>query len=263
MMKEQSLVSIITVCYNSEKTIKDTIESVLKQTYTNIEYIIIDGNSNDHTLNIVKSFEEKFKEKGMLFKWISEPDKGIYDAMNKGLKLASGELIGILNSDDWYAAHTASEIVKISSVEDFCVVSGMKTKVDGDKTPRKTFQNKKNIKKSIHKTMPLNHPATFVHKNVYKIIGNFNTDYKLSADYDLIYRAYNAEAKFIFTDKVLVYMRNTGATHQIKNLFVTAKEDLKIRRSYNVRLAYFYYFKRIIFNLLVIIRNLMRTFFNR
>ncbi|PKQ45751.1 glycosyltransferase family 2 protein [Confluentibacter flavum] len=260
-MNNPFLVSIITVCYNSENTIKDTIESVLNQTYPHIEYIVIDGNSKDQTLNIIKSYEREFKEKSILFKWISEPDKGIYDAMNKGLKMASGELIGILNSDDWYAINTVSEIIEIGHREDFCVISGKKTKVDANKNVKQTVQNKKNIKKYIYKTMPLNHPATFAHKNVYKQIGDFNTDYRLSADYDLIFRAFNAKAKFIFTDEVLVYMRNTGATHQIKNLFVTAREDLLIRKSNDVKLAYFYYLKRITFNILVIFRNILRTLF--
>lgn len=260
-MNHQFLVTIITVCYNSENTIKDTIESVLNQTYSNIEYIIIDGNSKDKTLNIIKSYEEKFKDKEILFKWLSEPDNGIYDAMNKGLELASGDFIGILNSDDWYAENAVSEIIRIGLKEDFCVVSGKKTKVDVNKTERKTFQNKKDVKKHIHKTMPLNHPATFVHKNVYEKIGGFNTKYSLSADYDLIFKAFFANAKFVFSDDVLVYMRNTGATHQMKNLFVTAHEDLLIRKSYKVKLAYIYYFKRIIFNLLVISRDSMRILF--
>jgi glycosyltransferase involved in cell wall biosynthesis len=260
-MKNLNLVSIITACYNSEKTIKDTIESVLNQTYSNIEYIIIDGNSNDETLNIVKSYEEKFKAKGILFKWISEPDGGIYDAMNKGIGLASGDFIGILNSDDWYADNAVSEIIRLGTIEDFCVISGKKIKVDVNKVEIKTFQNKKDVKKYIHKTMPLNHPATFLHKSVYEKIGYFNTKYSLSADYDLIFRAFIADAKFVFSDEVLVYMRTTGATHQMKNLFVTAYEDLIIRKSHNVKLAYIYYLKRIIFNLMVISRDSVRILF--
>ena len=90
-------ISLITVCYNSEETIKDTIESVLKQTYRNYEYIIIDGKSKDKTLDIIKSYEKKFDSK---LKYISESDEGLYDAMNKGIALATGDIIGILNSDD-------------------------------------------------------------------------------------------------------------------------------------------------------------------
>ena len=94
-------ISIITVSYNSEKTISKTIESVYKQNYQDFEYIIIDGQSNDKTLDIIKQYKTIFKEKMI---WVSEKDKGIYDAMNKGLKMASGEVVGLLNSDDFYTS---------------------------------------------------------------------------------------------------------------------------------------------------------------
>ena len=95
-------VSIITVSYNSSKTIKETIESVLNQSYQNFEYILVDGNSTDGTVEIIKSYEQKFKEKGIAFKWKSEDDTGIYDAWNKGVKMADGTWIAFLGSDDVY-----------------------------------------------------------------------------------------------------------------------------------------------------------------
>ena len=110
------------------------------------------------------------------------------------------------------------------------------------------------------KIMPLNHPATFVHKTIYEDIGHFNTQYKLSADYDFIFRAYNYGAKFLFTDKVIVNMRNTGSTYQLKNIFITAKEDYEIRKKNKIKLAYFYYLKRLGFNYLLLLRNLLRSF---
>ena len=94
-------ITLITVSYNSELTISETIESVLNQTYFNIEYIIVDGNSSDNTLRIVKKCEKLFLGR---LKWISEPDKGLYDAMNKGIKAATGDIIGILNSDDFFSS---------------------------------------------------------------------------------------------------------------------------------------------------------------
>ena len=96
------LISIITVCFNSSKTIRQTIESVLNQTYTNIEYILVDGKSTDNTVAIIEEYAPQFTAKGIVYRWVSEPDAGIYDAMNKGIKLATGEWIGIINSDDWY-----------------------------------------------------------------------------------------------------------------------------------------------------------------
>ena len=97
------MVSIITVSYNSRQTIEKTIESVLNQTYDDIEYIIIDGNSSDQTVNIIKSYEDSFIKKGYSYRWISENDDGIASAWNKGLKMAKGDIIALLNSDDWYA----------------------------------------------------------------------------------------------------------------------------------------------------------------
>jgi len=259
---ENFLVSIVTVCFNSELTIKDTLDSILCQTYNNIEYIIVDGKSSDNTLNIIKSYQEKFYNRRIVYKWISEPDNGIYDAMNKGLNLTNGVLIGILNSDDYYELGAISKIVNANKSNKFTIISGKKNKVNAKKEVLKTFQNKKEVSKYIFKTMPINHPATFVHKTVYDKIGLFDTQYKLSADYDLIYRAFNAQVNFLFIDDVIVNMRNTGATHQIENIFITAKEDLKIRKSYNVKLAYFYYLKRIGFNILVLFRDFLRNIIN-
>ena len=96
------LISVITVCFNSEKTIRNTIESVLNQTYDNVEYIVVDGLSEDGTVQIAQEYEQRFADKGYRYKIISEKDNGIYDAMNKGIRTASGEIIGIINSDDWY-----------------------------------------------------------------------------------------------------------------------------------------------------------------
>lgn len=104
--------SIITVTYNSEKTLRDTIESVLSQTYTDYEYIIVDGASKDNTINIVKEYEPKFEGR---MRWISEPDKGIYDAMNKGIKMSTGDVVGIINSDDFYHRKDIFEKIVTSS----------------------------------------------------------------------------------------------------------------------------------------------------
>lgn len=254
------LISIITSTLNSEATLIDTIESILNQTYNNIEYIIIDGNSIDDTVDIIRSYEYKFKNKGIIFKWVSEPDNGIYDAMNKGIVMAQGSIIGILNSDDWYSVDAISEIVRTNKGKSYSIISGRKNKVNFKKQVLDTIQNKKNIKKNIHKTMPLNHPATFVHKTIYEDVGIFDTQYKLSADYDFIFRAYNAGATFLFTDEVIVNMRNTGSTYQLKNIFITAKEDHEIRKKNKIKLAYFYYLKRLGFNYLLLLRNWLRSF---
>lgn len=252
------LVSIITVCFNSEKTIKDSIESVLNQSYTNIEYILIDGNSTDKTVDLISSYEVEFQKKGMKYNWVSEVDNGIYDAMNKGILKAKGEIIGILNSDDWYNINAVSEIVSTNNNQVNSIISGKRNKVNFEKKILSTIQNRKNIKKNIHRIMPINHPATFVHKTVYEKVGLFDTKYKLSADYDLIFRAYLANVKFLFTDKIIVNMRNSGATYQLTNTFITAKEDYEIRRKNKVKGAYFYYLKKVAFNYLLILRSMLK-----
>jgi glycosyltransferase involved in cell wall biosynthesis len=251
-------ISIITATYNSQETIRDTIESVINQKYNNIEYIIIDGASTDSTLDLIRSYEENFKKALIDFRYVSEPDNGIYDAMNKGIRMATGEWIGILNSDDWYNDSAVSELVKIQVKNEFSIISANMNKVDKNKKILKVLYNKKNLPKYIRRTMPINHPATFVNRSVYDKIGNYNCEYRLSADYDLILRAYNTGVHFIFMDTILVNMRNTGATHQLNNIFVTAKEDYAIRKAHFIKGAQIYYFLRIGFNFLVIIREIYR-----
>lgn len=116
------LVTVITVCYNSEKTIRASIESVLNQTYPEIEYIVVDGKSKDNTVAIAKEYEDLFNEKGYSYRIITEKDQGIYDAMNKGIRMASGEIVGMINSDDWYepvAVQTAAEVYKETKYDIF------------------------------------------------------------------------------------------------------------------------------------------------
>lgn len=123
-MQKNIKVSIITVCFNSEKTIIDTLESVLNQSYENIEYIIIDGKSKDKTVDIIKRYENKFKEKKIEYKWISEKDSGIYEAMNKGINKSTGEVIGIINSDDWYEKNTVEKVMKEYKIKKFDMLYG-------------------------------------------------------------------------------------------------------------------------------------------
>lgn len=227
------LVSVITVCFNSEETIKKTIESVYNQTYYKIEYIIIDGASNDDTLNIIKSYESKFNGR---LNWISEPDDGIYYAMNKGIKLASGELIGIINSDDWYEKDAIENIVKASNKmqNKFQIIVGSVFRVD--RNGNILFKRKNNRSKldcEINFTMPVTHPSTFVSKKVYDEIGIFNTNYKILGDYDFIYRAYqNCNIQFNFIDEVVAYFREGGMSDNFnfKIFYYRTRERFMLRR---------------------------------
>ena len=210
-------VSIITVVYNNEDTIKDAIESVLNQTYKNIEYIIIDGVSTDGTVEVIKSYGDKID------KFISEKDNGIYDAMNKGIKLASGDIVGILNSDDFYASNDIIEKVvktlkeqKVDSVYGDLVYVNAK---DTNKIVRywKSKPYKKGLfKKGWHPA----HPTFFVKKEIYDKYGIFNLDFKIAADYELMLRfleKYQISSGYI--PEVFVKMRIGGESNQsIKNI---------------------------------------------
>ena len=217
------LVSIITVVYNGEAFIEQSIKSVLEQTYTNIEYIIIDGASTDGTINIIKKYETKISI------FISEKDSGIYNAMNKGLALAKGEIIGILNADDYYYPETIQLIVNQFEQSNADVVYGNLMKL-------RSIENKDYFKQVapnislMEKTMPIFHPATFVKKELYEKIGTFNEKYKLSADYDFIYRAYKADAIFEYIPQPLTVFRIDGATNTSCKSY---KEGYQILKSYN------------------------------
>lgn len=158
----EPLVSIVTVSFNSEKTIRDTIESVLNQTYKNIEYIIIDGASKDRTLEIIKEYEVKFKENGIKYRYISEKDNGIYDAMNKGISMVNGEIIGLINSDDWYEKDGIEKIVNEMSDKNLDFIYADINIV----TPKKTFVKKAKLSNWVTSRY-WSHPTTFLKKEVY------------------------------------------------------------------------------------------------
>jgi len=212
------LVSIITVCYNSEDHIRKTIESVLNQTYNNIEYIIIDGGSTNNTIDIIKEYESKFNGR---MKWISEKDNGVYDAMNKGIELAEGELVGILNSDDWYLEESVELVVNkyLDKKENkkFPVIVGGIYRVDENgNILYKKMNTKKELDDKINKTMPVTHPSVFVAMDIYKEIGVFNTKYDILADYDLILRFYyNEKVEFYFIDKIITAFRTGGLSDKL------------------------------------------------
>lgn len=173
-------VSIITVSFNSEKTIKRTIESVLFQTYKNIEYIIIDGASTDHTVDIIKGYQNQF---GNRIKWVSEPDEGIYAAMNKGIEMASGDLIGILNSDDYYELDAVESMVNALGKDKYQILYGFLRTLRNGEEYAIEIRTHKDLKNGM-----ISHPTCFVTKQVYSDLGMYDTAYKSVADYDFMLR---------------------------------------------------------------------------
>jgi glycosyltransferase involved in cell wall biosynthesis len=176
-------VSIITVCFNSGSTIKKTILSLLSQTYSNIEFIIIDGNSEDNTLEIIKSYEN------IISILISEPDKGLYDAMNKGISVATGDLIGILNSDDIFHSDTViEEIVNFHKKNDIDASVGNITQHKETGKIIRFYSSKNwNPEKLKIGFMPP-HPSIFFKRDLFHKFGNYHLGFKIGADYELITR---------------------------------------------------------------------------
>ena len=180
---EDIKVSIITVCYNSEKTIRKTIKSVLDQTYKNIEYIIVDGASKDGTLDIVNKYREAFGDRLTV---ISESDDGIYYAMNKGIKILTGELIGIINSDDWYEEDAVEKIVRNYNerhVSKYEVYYGMTGIIKNGELLTVSKSSHENLEEDM-----ISHPSCFITKATYEKYGLYDTRYTCVADYDLMLR---------------------------------------------------------------------------
>lgn len=218
--------SIITVVWNNASTIKDAIDSVLEQTYENIEYIVIDGASKDGTVEIVQSYGEKID------KFISEPDRGLYDAMNKGLALATGDVVGILNSDDFYMDKFVIEkVVKEFEKKDVASVYADLVFVKPenlDKIVRYYDSSYFNPEKFAYGWMPA-HPTFFVKREIYEKYGLFKTDYKIAADYELLTR-FLAKNKisYSYIKEPIVKMRMGGAsTNGLKSSYILNKEIIR------------------------------------
>ena len=208
-MNNAPLVSVITVVYNGVTTIEQTIQSVLKQSYKNIEYIIIDGQSTDGTLEIV----EKYKD--FLAYFISEKDDGIYDAMNKGIRQAKGEIVGIINSDDWYESYAVEKVVKAFTEDSkIGVVYGKVNRVLLDGTIKEQICEP--LEKLWYKGVVM-HPTVFVRRSVYDEYGMFDVSYQICSDYDLLLRLYSSQVGFRYIDMVVANYRFGGASQIFKH----------------------------------------------
>ena len=218
------VVSIITVCYNSEATIESTIQSVLSQDYPSIEYVVVDGKSKDKTLEITARYASK------IAKQISEPDKGIYDAMTKGVSLVTGDIVGILNSDDVFASNTIISEVADVFINDPSIdaVYGniVYFKTEAPDKPVRTWITKPYYDKFFDDGEVAPHPSLFVKKSVYDAIGAYYPDFKISSDYEFMFRAFKGHHyKPYHLNKFVVNMRVGGeSTKSIKNVLIGNKE---------------------------------------
>ncbi len=216
-------VSIITATYNSAATVLDTLRSVQSQTWQELEHIVVDGASTDDTLRLL----EAGKHRGP---FVSEPDKGIYDAMNKGIQMASGEIVGILNSDDVYANPTIIEkVVQLFEQTGADAVYGDLWYVDiadMQRVKRKWVAGSYRKEAFLYGWMPP-HPTFFVHKSVYAQYGLFNLDMYTAADYELMLRfLYKYQIPAAYLPEVMVKMRVGGASNQsLKNRLLANRGD--------------------------------------
>ena len=215
--KNKPLISIITVVFNGEKYIESAIQSVINQNYDNVEYIIIDGGSNDSTVKIIKKYINEIDYV------VSERDNGIYDAMNKGITLCNGNIIGILNSDDYYSDDIFNEIVNPLKYNNYDLIHGDIRLIYNRVTKIHSTRKMNYLFKYI--TTPFKHPSLFIKKDVYKKIGLFDLNFKIVSDYDFMLRCINNNVKVLSTKKVNTNMRMVGVTSGNNNL--SSEKELK------------------------------------
>ncbi|MEY8702338.1 glycosyltransferase family 2 protein [Francisella philomiragia] len=250
MNNESIKFTVITVCYNSEKTIQRTLQSIKDQTYKNIEYIIIDGGSTDKTLEIISNYSD------IVNILVSEPDNGIYDAMNKGIKLATGDYIGFLNSDDYYTNDIFEEYSKLLMSKHYDFVYS--DSIFFDQKKQWTFScpdyNTKSFDKLLTKYNPFCHQTLYVKKEVFNQIGYFDTTFKIAADYDFILRirhsANHYQGKYL--QVIGCYFNMTGASSQffksrIESVYCRIKNNYSFVYSWYIfcKLSFFYFIQKI------------------
>lgn len=206
-------ISLITAAYNSGSTLRDTLESVLRQTWTDFEYIIVDGASKDGTMELVREYEPRFEGR---LRWISEPDKGIYDAMNKGLAMATGDVIGILNSDDFFSSDTILEQVAIAMADpDIDAVYGDIHFVHPDDLTKcvRYYSSKSFRRWQMRMGFMPAHPSFYCRRDIYEKYGRFDASFRVSADFELLLRlifVHRIHTRYIPLD--FVTMRTGGAS---------------------------------------------------
>lgn len=217
------LFSIITVCFNSEKTIERTIKSVLEQSFQDYEYIIVDGASKDRTVDIICQYEPLFEGK---MKWISEPDHGIYDAMNKGIGMASGELVGIINSDDYYEQEALEKAAQAYSGYAYSVIYGMLRTISEGKEVMVYIKNHELLDKDM-----IAHPACFITKKIYEKYGRYSLKYPYSADYEFMLRIKEQrEVQFVEIYHIISNFSLEGASGSVR----AYRDTLKLQKEYHL-----------------------------
>lgn len=231
-------ITIVTIAYNSEKTIRETFESIRSQHYNNMEYLIIDGGSKDSTLEIAAEYTD------IVTKIISEPDKGISDAMNKGIRLATGDLVGIIHSDDLLATGALARLArewdgKSDVYYGHCLV------IDEMSKPMHILRAQEDLH-GMEYSFQIPHPSTFVTRHAYQKYGVFDMQYKCAMDYDLLLRLYKAGADFKYVDAVLAHYRTGGTNMRLRQRTIDEVRNISVAHGGNRIVADYYRGKKIL-----------------
>lgn len=228
----RTLVTVITVVFNGERYLKDTIQSVLGQTYKNLEYIIIDGGSTDATLDIIREYEDQIEY------WMSEPDAGIYDAMNKGLMLARGDIIGILNSDDYYEINAVDQVVNKSKRTENTIIHGAMNYFQSNDFAFR-MNSERTSGENLKRMVEL-HPTMFVPARIYKEVGLYDLDFPSIADWDFAIRCHRRGIKFTYLNFVLTNFRLGGESS--RTTVERVQEKWRLRKKYGLMWSGLHYF---------------------
>ncbi len=233
-------ISIITVCFNSSETIEDSILSVLSQNYDNIEYVVIDGGSTDGTLDILEKYQDR------IAKCISEPDDGLYDAMNKGAKLATGDVIAFLNSDDFYTdKNIVGGMMEFIKSDNLGAAYGdvVYVKQNNINQVVRSWKTGEYIKDSFRHGWVIPHPAFFCKRKYFERYGFFESDFKIAADFELMLRFIEVnQIRVGYLPKTIVTMRSGGAATTIKGIARGNLEIMKSLRMNGMRLSASFFF---------------------
>ena len=245
-------ISIITVCFNSSKTIEKTFQSIKNQLYQNIEYIVVDGGSSDDTLKIIKNYNS------CISNYISESDKGLYDAMNKGIALATGDIIGILNSDDVFSdVFVLENIAKFHQENDIDASIGNITQFnESGKTVRK-YSSKNWIPENLKIGFMPPHPSIFFKRKLFENYGNYHLDFISGADYELIVRFFiKHQVSWEYSDITTTAMLRGGISSSgYKSYKLISREIKKALELNNIKFSYFKVLSRVIWKLNGFLKN--------
>ena len=227
-------ITVITVCYNSSKTIERAIKSVLAQSYNDLEYLVIDGNSQDDTLAILASYKEQFAQKDITFSYISEPDQGIYDAINKGIKMATGSWVSIINSDDWLEENVLTADFAIHLQDNVDLLYGfVRFYRDGIATSQEVIFEPELPWGTMH------HQGIIYRKELHNRYGYYSLANRVCSDYLFLASCFVNNAKFKFIDKLIAHFSHGGSHTQLAYHAGIEEAKIKLKFGFITRIEYY------------------------